>query len=183
MVPDALPWSWQATAQERARVYPCDAYAPAPQHAFVRAVDVAAPPDVVFRWLQQLRIAPYSYDWLDNFGLPSPRRLTPRAATIAVGQRVMHILQILAFEPNRTLTCGPSSRLGAALFGELYGTYEVQPAPSGSRLVVKVNASYPRTIYGRLMDPLMPWLDLAMMRKQLLTLKARAEATATSAAI
>jgi hypothetical protein len=164
---DEPPWNWNATAGERASAYPCDDILPDAQHAFYRAVDVAAPPSLVFRWLQQLRVAPYSYDWADNFALPSPSRLTPRADTIAVGQRLMHILRIVAVDPGRSLTAATSNALGTALFGTLAGTYTVTPAGSGTRLFVKVNANYPRSIYGRLVAPVMPWIDYAMMRKQL----------------
>jgi hypothetical protein len=167
--------NWNATESERAARYPCDDLIAAPDHRFYRAIDVAAPPALVYRWLQQLRVAPYSYDWADNFLLPSPGRLTPRAETIAVGQRIMHILRIVAFEPGRSLTARSALPLGRALFGELAGTYTVTPNEFGSRLFVKVVAVYPRSVYGRLVGPVMPWIDFAMMRKQLLTLKHYAE--------
>ncbi len=169
------PWNWNATAGERAATYACDALLPNPQHAFYRAIDVAAPPALVYRWLQQLRVAPYSYDWADNFALPSPSRLTPRAETIAVGQRMMHILRIVGFEPGRTLTLEASSAIGRALFGHLAGTYTVTPSGTGTRLFVKVNAVYPRSLYGRLVGPVMPWIDYTMMREQLRRIKGFAE--------
>lgn len=171
-----LPYVWGATEAECAAAYACDRFLPAPQHQFFRAVDVDAPAPVTFRWLQQLRVAPYSYDWADNFLLPSPPRLTPRAERIAVGQRVMHVFSIVALEPGRTLTVGPRSRTAATLLGTLYGTYVVAPrASGGSRLFVKVNANYPRSLYGRLVGGIMPWIDLVMMRKQLRRLKNFAE--------
>ncbi len=169
------PWNWNATPDERARTYPCDALLSQPTHAFFRAVDVAAAPALVYRWLQQLRVAPYSYDWADNFALPSPSRLSSRAETIAVGQRMMHILRIASFEPGRSLTLVATNPIGRTLFGALAGTYTVAPQGSGTRLFVKVNAVYPGSLYGRLVGPVMPWIDYAMMRKQLLVLKAYAE--------
>ncbi len=174
--PRALPFVWGATADERAATYPCDRFLPGAQHEFFRAIDVEAPPALTYRWLQQLRIAPYSYDWADNFLMPSPPRLTPRAERIAVGQCMMHVLSIVAFERGRSLTLGPRSRIATALLGTLYGTYVVTPrAARGSRLFVKVNANYPRSLYGRLIGGVMPWIDLAMMRQQLRRLKAYAE--------
>jgi len=169
------PWNWNATAAERERAYPCDRYVSHPQHTFFRAVDVDAPPAHVYRWLKQLRIAPYSYDWADNFLIPSPKTLTPRAETIAPGQRVMHILRILELDEGKSLTIGPASGMGTALFGTLYGTYTVVPQGRGTRLIVKVVARYPASLYGRIVNPVMPWIDFAMMRKQLLTLKKCAE--------
>jgi hypothetical protein len=170
------PFVWGATDAECAARYPCDRYVPAPQHRFVRAIDIEAPRPLVYRWLQQLRIAPYSYDWADNFCLPSPARLSPRADSISVGQRMMHILRIREFEPGHSLTLGPGSKLGEALFGSLYGTYVVsERGASASRLLVVVNARYPRSAYGALVGPAMPWIDLFMMRHQLRRLKGFAE--------
>lgn len=172
----SLPFVWGATEEERAQRYPCDRFAPAPQHRFYRAVDVDAPVALTYRWLQQLRVAPYSYDWADNFLRPSPGRLSPRAARIAAGQRMMHLFVIREFEQDRSLTLGPASRLGTAVFGTLHGTYTVTPrGAAASRLFVKVNATYPASWYGRIVTSLMPWLDYLMMRKQLLRLKAYAE--------
>jgi hypothetical protein len=159
--PGSLPFVWGATEAERAAIYPCDRFLPSAQHTFFRAIDVDAAPAVMYRWLQQLRVAPDSYDWADNFLLPSPSRLTPRAERIATG---------------RSLTLGPRSRVAVALFGSLYGTYLVTPrASGGSRLFVKVIAKYPRSFYGRLVGGIMPWIDFWMMRKQLQRLKAYAE--------
>ena len=73
----SVAWTWGTTAAERTRPFPCDRWLPGADDALFRAVDVDAPARVVFRWLCQLRVAPYSYDWIDNFGRTSPRRLTP----------------------------------------------------------------------------------------------------------
>lgn len=167
-----LPLVWGATAEECARTYPCDRYAPQASLALYRAIDVAAPRELVYRWLQQLRVAPYSYDWADNFLIPSPSRLSPRADRIEVGQRMMHLFTICEFEAGRSLTLGSRSRIGSALFGTLDGTYTVSARPGGgSRLFVKVNANYAAHPIARSFGALMPWIDLFMMRKQLLRLR------------
>jgi hypothetical protein len=48
--------------------FPCDRHVDSPDAAYFRRVVVQAPCAVVFRWLCQLRVAPYSYDWIDNWG-------------------------------------------------------------------------------------------------------------------
>jgi hypothetical protein len=167
--------TWNSTPDERAADYPCDTLLDAPDDILFRAVDVAAPPAVAFRWLCQLRAAPYSYDWLDNFGRRSPRELTPGLDALAVGQRVMRIFTLAAFAADH-LTLVLDDPRSRRLFGDIAVTYCVRPSPSGSRIVVKMLVRRPRGP-ARLLAPLLPTGDLLMMRKQLLTLKACAEAS------
>jgi hypothetical protein len=172
------PWldarDWGSTAAEREMEFPCDRHLPEHDDALYRAVDVDAPAPTVFRWLCQLRAAPYSYDWIDNLGRRSPRQLTPGLDDLEVGQLMMGF-RLVEFERNHHLTLRVSA-LGGRL-GTFGVTYLVLPAgPQRTRLVVKVLAAYPPSVWIRLpMQTLMPFADLIMMRKQLLTLKALAE--------
>lgn len=164
--------SWGSTASERAAPYPCDALLPAAETTLWRAVDVAAPAPIVFRWLCQLRAAPYSYDLLDNFGRRSPQELTPGLERLEAGQRVMTIFRLVEFEPGRSLTVvsrGP-------LFGEVACTYLVEPSGDREcRLVLKILARYPKGLRRPLMRLVLPPGDLVMARRQLLNLKRLAE--------
>jgi len=175
--------AWGSTAAERARPFPCDGLVAEPAEALFRAVDVAAPPAVVFRWLCQLRVAPYSYDWIDNLGRRSPRGLTPGLERLAVGQRLMGFFELVAFEPDRHLTVvAKASGLGG-MMGQLAASYLVVPrGERTARLVVKLVVRYPSGPVGWVMRQLLPWGDLVMMRRQLLTLKGLAEASAKRAA-
>jgi hypothetical protein len=171
----SITYTWGSTPAEREQAFPCDRLMPHPDDELFRAVTIAAPPAIVFRWLCQLRIAPYSYDLLDNFGRTSPRALTPGAGDLAIGQRVMSIFELVEFERDHHLTLVLDR--GRRVFGEIAGTYRVTPLPGGSRLVVKLDVQRPRGVM-RLIAPLLPAGDLVMMRKQLLTLKRLAEAQA-----
>jgi hypothetical protein len=57
-----------STAAERSGSYPCDDFVPGADLELFRAIDISAPVPVVFRWLCQMRAAPYSYDLLDTWG-------------------------------------------------------------------------------------------------------------------
>jgi hypothetical protein len=66
---------WGVSDGEVARDYPCDEFMAPPVRRAWRGVDVAAPAAAVWPWVAQVRLAPYSYDWIDNRGRRSPRRL------------------------------------------------------------------------------------------------------------
>ncbi len=173
--------NWGAKPEEVRASYPCDALGFAHDDVFHRAVAIAAPPELVYRWLCQLRAAPYSYDLLDNFGRRSPSRLTPGLERLARGQRAMVIFRILDFTPDADLTLGLALRLAAPVMGDFAGSYRVRAAGATTRLAVRVLVRYPRGPYGRFLRLVIPYVDLAMFRKQLLTLKKYSERDARAA--
>jgi hypothetical protein len=156
--------------------FPCDIHLTPYDVAYFRAVLIEAPAPVIFRWLCQLRVAPYSYDWIDNFGRLSPRELTDGLDQLHVGQRVMTIFRLVDFEANRHLTLRLCATRAKALFGEIAGSYVIFPqAGACCRLVVKLLVRYPPGYTGIVMRQWLPWADVFMMRKQLLMLKHLAE--------
>jgi hypothetical protein len=170
--------SWGAVPAERAIPLPCDAVMPEPDLVLHRAVDVAAPAELTFRWLCQLRVAPYSYDLLDNRARRSPRTLTPGLDELAVGQRISTIFRLVAFEPGRHITLDLDDPRGLRLFGRVAITYSVQQrGPAASRLLVRLRIAG----VGRLRRAALAWGDLVMMRKQLRTLATLAERDAAAA--
>jgi hypothetical protein len=176
MAQPSVSRSWGCSAAERALAHPCDALLPGADEALFRGVDVDAPARVAFRWLCQLRVAPYSYDWIDNLGRRSPRSLTPGLDRLERGQRVMTIFELADFARDEHLTLWLRSASGRQLFGECAVSYVVAPTSERTcRLRVKFLVRYPRGVFGALVKAFLPWGDLVMMRKQLLTLKALAE--------
>jgi len=173
----SLARHWGTTSAERERPFPCDRWLEDADDAVFRGIDVDAAAPIVFRWLCQLRAAPYSYDWIDNFGRRSPRRLTPGLDALAVGQRVMGLFEIVEFEPDRHLTI--RSVAGRRLVGAVAISYVVVArGDATARILVKILVRYPAGPLGRAARWLLPSGDLVMMRKQLLTLKALAEQSA-----
>lgn len=166
----SVAYTWGSRPEERAMPFPCDRFLSDPTDVFFRAVDVAAPEGVIFRWLCQLRAAPYSYDWIDNGGKRSPRELSEGLEQLQVGQRVMTIFELVEFAPDHHLTLVLARTRSKKVFGEIAVSYLVLPR----RLVVKLVLRQP----SRLRAQALSWGDLIMMRKQLLTLKGLMEHSA-----
>lgn len=165
--------SWGATDRERALPLACDDLlrdAPARLH---RAISVAAPAAVVFSWLCQLKLAPYSYDLVDNWGRRSPRELVRGVEQLAVGQRFMTIFALESFATDEHVTLR-GHRVAV--------TYALLAGHDSTRLLVRILMDLPGGRFGSaLAGPALALGDLVMMRKQLLTLKALAERDARRA--
>lgn len=160
---------WGSTAAERGEPLACDGLVPDPKVVLVRAVDVSAPRSLVYRWLCQLRVAPYSYDLIDNLGRRSPQELAPGLDRLEKGQRMVSVFRLADFEPDRQITLVTRSRL----LGHVALTYLVADRGEGeSRLVLRIAWGPPRLPGAR---ALLSAGDLVMARRQLLNLKGLAE--------
>ena len=165
--------NWGSTPAERAESFPCDELLDGAPMRLYRAVDVAAPAETVFRWLCQLRAAPYSYDLIDNGGRRSPQALTPGLEQLEPGQRFMRIFRLVEFEPGRSLTV----RSRGTVFGDVVVSYRVTESGGGaSRLVAKLLVAPGAGPLGSApARALLAAGDLVMMRRQLLNLGRLAE--------
>ena len=84
---------WGASLEEAVRPYPADDLVPGAV-LLTRAISVQAPADLTWRWLCQVAVAPYSYDWIDNLGRQSPQALTPGADDLEVGQTMAVVFRL-----------------------------------------------------------------------------------------
>jgi hypothetical protein len=157
---------WGVSDSEVVRPYPCDDFVDSPTLQAWRGVDVRAPAEAVWPWVTQVRLAPYSYDWIDNLGRRSPRELVglpePQQGerfTTAGGRRLGRIVSV---EPREQLT----GRIAG-----VFMSYVLVPDDHGTtRLLLKVAA---RT--SRAAALVVSVGDLVMARRQLLNLKRLAE--------
>jgi len=168
---------WNVTLAERAEWFRCDDEMDERRDVdrWLRAIDIDASVDVTYRWLCQFKIAPYSYDWIDNIGRRSPRTLTAGAGDLAVGQRFL-VFRITAFKADDHIT-GRITPGFARLYGDLAVTYQVRPRGADAARVVVALAAAADSVPGRLRRRLLSLGDRVMMRRQLLNLKGVAEGT------
>lgn len=168
-----LPLVWGASPAEVRGAYPADLLVDRPAVAMTRAVSVAAPTDLTWRWLCQTALAPYSYDLVDNLGRRSPDRLDPGLGEPVVGGRMVMVYDVTAVTSGEQWT-GRTGPLAQRLAGPLGVTYAVHPDGAGSRLVCRMVVPG-ATRLQRARAQALAWGDLVMIRKQLLTLRAYAE--------
>lgn len=157
---------WGVSDSETLRYYPCDDFVASPVLTAWRGVHVEAPAEAVWPWVAQVRLGPYSYDWIDNLGRRSPRELMglpePQVGerfTTAGGRALGRIIMV---------------ERGTQLTGTIMGafmSYVLVPQDDGTtRLLLKVVLRTPCWAALGLSIG-----DLIMARRQLLNLKRLAE--------
>jgi hypothetical protein len=178
---------WGATDEDVAKTYPCERFVPEPHDVSVRAIDIDAPKEIVWRWLCQMATAPYSYDWLDNAGMKSPPELTPGLDQLVIGQEIMKtrpwcIFELVDFERDSHITMQVSPRArfvvwnARTFWGIPACSYVVEPrGDDRCRVRVKVVGRARGGLLQRLRNVAFPTVEAFMMRRQLLNFKALAE--------
>jgi hypothetical protein len=157
---------WGVTDAEVTRRFPCDDVVPEPAGSLWRGVTVQAPPESVWPWLRQLRVAPYAYDWVDNGGRRSPRTLLDLADP-RPGDRFSTLAGRLAV--GRVVSTETGQHLTASVMGAVM-SYVLSPEGEATRLLLKIVLPQ-RRWYGRALA----LGDWPMARRQLLNLKQLAE--------
>jgi hypothetical protein len=157
---------WGVSDSETLRSYPCDDFVTSPTLRAWRGVCVKAPAEAVWPWVAQVRLAPYSYDWIDNLGRRSPRALAglpePQAGErfTTAGGRAM----------GRILSVDPGKQLTGTIMGAVMSYVLVPQGHDTARLLLKIVMRAPRWAALGLSVG-----DLVMARRQLLNLKQLAE--------
>ncbi len=156
------------------------------------AIDIEAPPRVVWPWLVQMgrrRAGWYSWDALDNGGLPSADRIVPELQHVAVGDRLPvkttgdDGFAVLRLDEERVLALGSPSLLPDGhpwdAAADTTWTFVLEPiGDDATHLVARVRAAYHPSLRTAVLRPTLTLVHEIMERKQLRTLKERAERAA-----
>jgi hypothetical protein len=170
--------NWGSTHEDRNKQFTCDTILKKSNDAYFRAVDINAPADLVFQWICQMKVAPYSYDRLDNGGKQSPQHLTPSIGQLKIGDKMMTIFHVGHFIPYKevTLIMDIPPDQYAKWYVPTVITYKIYAkGKNRSRVVVKYIADWPKTIRGHAERLFIIIADFIMMRRQLLNYKKLAE--------
>lgn len=175
------PWHlrWGAMDHEVQRAMPGDDLVPHPHLVATRAVTVNAPAAAIWPWLIQMgyrRAGWYSYDWIDNDGL-RVETIIPALQHLQVGDVLLTDasggFQVEAIDPERSLVL--AIRDADAVVSCTIMLAPLDPAQT--RLIFRLRLHVARSLRGLGFLLMMDLGDFVMMRKQLLGIKRRAEAT------
>jgi hypothetical protein len=157
---------WGVSDSEVMRSYPCDDFVTSPALAAWRGVGVQAPAEAVWPWVAQVRLAPYSYDWIDNLGRRSPRELVDLPEP-CVGEK---FTAVGGHRLGRIVSVDPGKQLTGAILGAVMSYVLVAQDHDTTRLLFKLVMHTNRWVARGLSVG-----DLIMARRQLLNLKRLAE--------
>jgi hypothetical protein len=173
---------WGATDDEVRASMPGDEVITNPKYLATRAITIEAPPSAVWPWLVQvgcLRAGFYAHDLLDNLGHPSSWTILPEFQRLEIGQWVpmsptpseTTAFKVARFEVDRWL-----------LWKQPLSTWSwvLTPTATGStRLVtrLRIDVDWHHPAISTLTAVLNEFGDYPMMRRMLLGIRDRAEAT------
>lgn len=173
------PWQlrWGATDEELERPMPGDDLVADPDLDATRGLTVEARPEEIWPWLVQMgyrRAGFYSYDRLDNAGIPSAERILPEYQGLKVGDEIplgRHSrMEVVVLEPPRAMVWNTAGDR----FSWAWGLY---PGGEGrTRLVTRLHMKYVWKFPMILGYFMIDVGDFIMMRKCMRGIKRRAEA-------
>jgi hypothetical protein len=178
---------WGATDEEFRAGMPGDALVPGPHFKATRALTIDAPPEQVWPWLMQVgygRAGFYSYDFLDNLGRPSADVILPDWQTNAVGSVTAPMANPPTVETSFVVAELDPGRSVVWSKPDSTWTWLLTPLPGDrTRLVTRLKQRYRLGLGLPVTVILAEFGDFPMMRKMLLGIKRRAEATAPAPAL
>ena len=100
---------WGVSEEEISSPFPSDPLEETYDDIYYRGIDIYSSPENIFLWLCQMRVAPYSYDWIDNLGRKSPQIIIEGLDRLKIDQKMMFIFNIKSFQKNSYITIHSSS--------------------------------------------------------------------------
>ncbi len=166
---------------EARRPLPGDELPPSARVRWTHGITIRARPSAIWPWLVQMgcrRAGWYSYDGLDNGGVPSADRIVPELQRAEVGDIFPYTpaaddgFVVRGVEPERALVLGDDA-------GSVTWALVLEPIDeTRTRLVTRVRGEYERFAVGLMLGLVWRPIHFGMQRRQLLNLKRRVEAAA-----
>jgi hypothetical protein len=132
----------------------------------------------IFIWLKQLRIAPYSYDFIDNRFRKSPGYIIENLPPLKVNTHFLLAFHIFEFEENSFIVCRFCEPINSPVNLYMKGLFiEYRIAKQGNRtkLWCKIKGYFNTDISSKGFFFIFSFINKIMMAKQLKNIKKLAE--------
>jgi len=144
----------------------------------LRYIEIGAGKSHVFAWLSQLRLAPYSYDYIDNRGRRSPYFIVRNLPPIKNGTHCLLAFHVHAFEEDSFLVCRfcePINKPLNLFLKALYIEYRLVEDGGSTHLWCKVLGQVNRGIVSRTAFLMILGINRIMLGRQLQVIKKLSE--------
>jgi hypothetical protein len=144
----------------------------------LRSIEIRAAASDVFIWLKQLRIAAYSYDFIDNRCRKSPDYIIENLPPLKVNTHYLLAFHIFEFEENSFIACRfcePINPPVSFYMKDLFIEYRIVEQGTKAKLWCKIKGYFNTDISSKGFYFVFSVLDKIMMARQLKNIKKLSE--------
>ena len=144
----------------------------------LRCIEIRAHASDIFVWLKQLRIAPYSYDFIDNRFRKSPKYIIENLPPLKVNSHFLLSFHIFGFEENSFIVCRFCQPINAPVnlyMKDLFIEYRIEEQGTKTKLWCKLKGYINTDISSKGFFFIFSVIDKIMMARQLKNIKKLSE--------
>ena len=144
----------------------------------LRCIEINAKASDIFVWLKQLRIAPYSYDFIDNRCRKSPDYIVENLPPLKANTHYLLAFHILEFEENSFVVCRFCEPINPPVnlyMKELFFEYRIGEQGTKTKLWCKIKGHFNNDIFSKGFFFIFSVVNKIMMARQLKNIKKLSE--------
>ena len=144
----------------------------------LRCIEIRADASDIFVWLKQLRIAPYSYDFIDNRCRKSPDYIIENLPPLKVNTHYLLAFHIFEFEENSFIVCRFCEPINPPVnlyMKDLFIEYRIVEQGTKTKLWCKIKGYFNTDISSKGFFFIFSVVNKIMMARQLKNIKKLSE--------
>jgi len=147
----------------------------------LRCIEISAKASDIFVWLKQLRIAPYSYDFIDNRCRKSPDYIVENLPPLKANTHYLLAFHILEFEADSFVVCRFCEPINPPVnlyMKDLFFEYRIAEQGTKTNLWCKIKGHFNNDIFSKGFFFIFSVVNKIMMARQLKNIKKLSELSA-----
>jgi hypothetical protein len=144
----------------------------------IRCIEIGADASDIFAWLKQLRIAPYSYDFIDNRRRKSPDYIIENLPALKINTHYLLAFHIAEFKENSFVVCRFCEPINPPVnlyMKGLYIEYRIAEQGINTKLWCKIKGYINSDLYSKGFFYIFSVVNKIMMTRQLKNIKKLSE--------